>query len=112
MRLTRTQLDALYELTVVTDDGQTLGPVGHVYLDDHTQDATWVSARTGFFGMREVFMPIQGAKVEEGLIRVRFTKDYIMDAPRIDSEGHISETEQDELYAYYRVVRPGSAPTN
>lgn len=109
MELTREQLDALYELTVVSDDGHTLGPVGHIYLDDHTQQATWITAKTGLFGLREVFIPFQGARIEPEIIRVRFTKDYILDAPRFDTDGHISEAEQDELFVYFRVRRPGTA---
>lgn len=112
MELTREQLDALYDLTVVSDDGQTMGPVGHIYLDDQTQQATWITAKTGLFGLREVFIPFQGARVEPEAIKVRYTRDYIMDAPRFDSDGHISDAEQDELFRYFRVSRPrASDPT-
>src|SRR5690625_1328325 len=101
MELTREQLDALYEMTVVTADGHSLGPVGHIYLDDDSQQATWVTSRTGLFGLREVFVPFQGAHIDAEAITVRFTKDAIMDAPRIAADGHISEAEQLELFEYY-----------
>lgn len=106
MQITREQLDALYEMTVVSDDGHTLGPVGHIYLDDRTQHPLWVTARTGLFGFREVFAPFLGARIEPDTLKVRYTKDYIMDGPRIDSDGHITEQEQDELLRYFRLHRP------
>lgn len=109
MQLTREQLDALYELTVVSDDGHTMGPVGHIYLDDQSQQAVWVTAKTGLFGLREVFAPFYGARIEPDTLKVRYTKDYILDAPRIDSDGHITEAEQAELFRYFRVRRPDPA---
>ena len=110
MELTREQLDALYEMTVVSADGHALGPVGHIYLDDTTQQATWVTSRTGLFGLREVFAPFQGARIDAGTITVRFPKDVIMDAPRIAADGHISEAEQHELRAYFRLAGPVAQP--
>lgn len=111
MYLNREQLDALYDMIVVTDDGHTLGRVGHVYLDDETQHATWVTAKTGLFGLREVFIPFQGARLHQETIRVRYPKDDIDDAPRFGADGHISEAEQDELLRYYGLHRsePDSA---
>ena len=98
------------EVDVVSDDGHTLGPVGHVYLDDRTQQALWVTAKTGLFGFREVFVPFVGARIEPDTLKVRYTKDYILDAPRIYSDGHISDAEQEELLRYFRGTRPGVAP--
>lgn len=112
MELTREQLDALYDLTVVSDDGHTMGPVGHIYLDDETQRATWITAKTGLFGFRQVFIPFQGARIEPDTIKVRYTKDYILDAPRFETDGHISETEQDELFAYFGLRRPAGPPAD
>lgn len=103
MTLSQEQLNQLYESTVVSDDGQTLGRVGHIYLDDHTQRPAWVTFKTGLFGTKEIFAPLLGARFSENVIRVRFTKDYISDAPPIASDGHINDDEQAELYRYYRL---------
>lgn len=105
MALSQEQLNQLYESTVVSDDGETLGRVGHIYLDDHTQRPAWVTFKTGLFGTKEIFAPLQGARISEDMIRVRYTKDYISDAPNISSDGHITEAEQAELYQYYRLDR-------
>src|SRR5690625_294456 len=101
MELTREQLDALYEMTVVTADGHSLGPVGHIYLDDDSQQATWVTSRTGVFGLREVFVAFQRAHSDAEALTVRFTKDAIMDAPRIAADGPSSEAEHLEPSEYY-----------
>ena len=85
----------------VDNDGDKLGKVGQVYLDDQTQQPTWVSVSTGFFGTSETFVPIEGARFEGDDLHVSYDKGKIKDAPRIEADQHLSETEEAELYRYY-----------
>ena len=52
---------------VVTDQGDKVGSIGVVYLDDATEEPTWVTVHTGLFGTRESFVPLLGAAVRGGL---------------------------------------------
>ena len=101
MRITQDHIDQLYSAEVVDQDGSSVGNVGQVYLDDQTGEPAWLTVKTGFFGTKETFVPLAGADLDNGRVRVPFEKSYIKDAPNMDADGHISEAEQDELDRYY-----------
>ncbi|MDO5053316.1 MAG: PRC-barrel domain-containing protein, partial [Pseudoclavibacter sp.] len=44
------RLTRLFTATVVGSDGERIGKVGQVYLDDQTQEPNWVTVKTGLFG--------------------------------------------------------------
>ncbi len=90
------------DATVVGEDGSKIGKVGQVFLDDQTSEPEWVTVKTGIFGNAESFVPLQRASIEGSTVRVPFDKSTIKDAPRVDdSEGHLDEAEEQELYRYY-----------
>lgn len=96
-------IDAIQNGTVYDQDGDKVGSVGQVYLDDASGQPNWVTVNTGLFGTKETFVPLDRATVEGDDIRVPYTKDMIKDAPNIDSDGHIDEGQEAELYRYYQL---------
>lgn len=94
-------LDSLIGADVIGTDGGKIGTVGQVYVDTQTGTPSWVSVRTGFFGMSETFVPIDQADLAGAELRVPYTKEYVKDAPRIDADGSLEHSQEDELYAYY-----------
>ena len=86
---------------VVSTDGGKIGGIGQIYLDDSTGDPTWVTAKTGLFGTKESFVPLEGASVQGDDVVVGFDKDKVKDAPRVDPDGSLSPEEEDSLYNYY-----------
>lgn len=87
--------------TVVGRDGDKLGTVGQVYLDDTTGRPEWVTVKTGLFGTSETFVPLREAAVEGDTLRVPYDKSTVKDAPRVEADGHLSPAEEDDLYRYY-----------
>ena len=88
----------------VDNDGDKLGKVGQVYLDDQTGRPEWATVSTGLFGTSESFVPLAEATVSGGTLRVPYEKAKVKDAPRVDSDqGHLSPAEEEELYRYYGV---------
>ncbi|MEV6604418.1 PRC and DUF2382 domain-containing protein [Kutzneria sp. NPDC051319] len=86
---------------VVDRDGERVGKVGNVYVGDDNRQPQWVTVRTGLFGQKESFVPLQGAQISDGGLRVQTTKDAVKDAPRMDAEGHLSDEEGRRLYQHY-----------
>jgi hypothetical protein len=87
---------------VVDTDGETIGSVEQVFTSGDSDDAVFVTVRTGLFGMSESFAPLAGASLEDSVITVAFTKDTVRNAPRIDSDrGAITESQEQKLYSYY-----------
>ena len=101
MPLTENDLSGVYTGDVLSASGEKIGSVGQLYLDDQTGEPTFVTANTGLFGMSQSFVPLRGARVENGNVVVDFDKTTVKDAPRIDDDGSLSPAEEDQLYAYY-----------
>ena len=82
-------------------EGNKVGKIGQVYLDDRTGEPLWVTVSTGLFGNRQSFAPIAGSAFDGEDVRLAVTKDTIRDAPNVDDDEHISGDEQNALYDYY-----------
>jgi uncharacterized protein (TIGR02271 family) len=86
---------------VYDESGEKIGSAAEVYLDDETGQPEWVTVRTGLFGTKESFVPIRDASLTDDGIRVPVSKERVKDAPKIDTDGHLSPQEEQELYRYY-----------
>ena len=80
--------------TVVDRSGDKIGKVGQIYLDDTTQQPSWVTVNTGLFGTQENFAPLQGAQETGDGLRLSVDKDIVKNAPDVSDDGHIGEDEQ------------------
>jgi uncharacterized protein (TIGR02271 family) len=92
---------------VVSQDGNKIGSIGQVYVDDETDQPNWVTVKTGLFGTSESFVPLEGARIEGNDIVVPYDKELVKDAPRVDADGHLEPTEEDRLYAHYQLSDGG-----
>ncbi|MER5820075.1 PRC and DUF2382 domain-containing protein [Streptomyces californicus] len=92
-------------LTVYDNDGEKVGSVGRVYVDDDTGKPDWVTVKTGLFGMKESFVPLAGARRVGSDLHVAHPKESVKDAPRVDADAHLSVAEEEELYRHYGLTR-------
>ncbi|MFK5632978.1 PRC-barrel domain-containing protein [Ornithinimicrobium sp. LYQ103] len=97
------QLNMLYDAEVVDQDGEKVGAMGQIYLDNATGEPAWITVRTGWFGGRRVFVPLTTAEVLDGQIRCAYSMAKIKGAPDIEVDGHLSEADEQDLDAYYAV---------
>ncbi|SOD95131.1 DUF2382 domain-containing protein [Blastococcus haudaquaticus] len=86
---------------VYDESGDKIGSAAEVYLDDETGQPEWVTVRTGMFGTKESFVPIRNADLTNDGLRVPVSKSKVKDAPKVDTDGHLSPQEEQELYRYY-----------
>lgn len=82
-------------------NGEKVGAVGEVYLDDATGYPAWVTVNTGFFGTSESFVPLEGATVEGEDLHLPYTKAMIKEAPVQDADRHLEAEDEERLYEYY-----------
>jgi uncharacterized protein (TIGR02271 family) len=94
-------LDRVIGRDVYDESGSKVGSASEVYLDDQTGQPEWVTVKTGLFGTKESFVPIRDADLTDDGVRVHYSKDMIKGAPQIDTDGHLSPQEEEELYRYY-----------
>jgi uncharacterized protein (TIGR02271 family) len=97
-------LDTVLEwrgLTMVDRDGDKIGTIEEIYLDQETDQPEWALVRTGLFGSRSSFVPIADAGLGEGGVRVPYEKSLVKDAPNIDADQQLSPDEEATLYRHY-----------
>jgi hypothetical protein len=87
----------------VDAEGNRIGKITKVYRDEQTGQPQWLLVETGLLGTRRSFAPIHGSRLDgEQLVVLAVSKDQVKDAPDIDTDAHISESDQDALRQYYR----------
>jgi uncharacterized protein (TIGR02271 family) len=109
MPISSNQLDSLAAASgnVVSANGQKIGGIGQIYLDDSTGEPSFATVKTGLFGTAESFVPLADATVDGNDIRVNYDKDLVKDAPHVDPDGDITPEEEQRLYAHYGLASGG-----
>jgi len=105
------QARQLFGVQVVDADGDTVGTVNEVYLDDETDRLSWVTIATGWFGLGESFVPLDRADIGPDRIRVPFDKATIKNAPRYQSGAPLTPQDEDGLYRHYDIPINAADPT-
>src|SRR5215204_590442 len=96
MPISRDQLNDLVAANgnVVNTDGQKIGGIGTIYLDDRTGEPEWVTVKTGLFGASQSFVPLREADVVGNDNDDDYDKNVENDARRGDAGGDITDEEQ------------------
>lgn len=89
-------------------NGEKVGKIGQLYVDDESGRPKWATVATGLFGTSESFVPLERAELDgDQNLRLAYDKDTIKDAPRVDADGHIEESEEARLYEHYGLSGTG-----
>jgi uncharacterized protein (TIGR02271 family) len=87
--------------TMVDRDGDRIGSIDAIYVDDQTGQPEWALVNTGLFGTRSSFVPLAQAASSGDQVQVPYEKQLVKDAPRIDPDQHLSEAEEQQLWRHY-----------
>jgi uncharacterized protein (TIGR02271 family) len=87
--------------TMVDADGDKIGTIDAIYLDDETGEPEWALVNTGLFGTKSSFVPLAQASASGGQVQVPYDKQLVKDAPRVDTDQHLSEAEEQQLWRHY-----------
>jgi uncharacterized protein (TIGR02271 family) len=86
-------------------DGDKIGEITDIYYDDVTQRPEWLTVKTGLFGSKKSFVPLQGSTRygDDGDdLQVIYDKDLIKDAPKVDVDEHgYDYSSTDEMHHGY-----------
>jgi uncharacterized protein (TIGR02271 family) len=88
-------------MTAVDRDGDKLGKIEEIYLDQETGKPEWLALKTGIFGGHLSFVPLADARKDGDTITVPYDKGKVKDAPRVEADGQLSQDEEAGLYRYY-----------
>jgi uncharacterized protein (TIGR02271 family) len=87
--------------TMLDRDGDRIGSIDAIYLDDQTGQPEWALVNTGLFGTKSTFVPLAQATQTGDDVGVPYDKQLVKDAPRVDPDGHLSEAEERQLWRHY-----------
>jgi uncharacterized protein (TIGR02271 family) len=87
--------------TMLDRDGNRIGSIDAIYLDDQTGQPEWALVNTGLFGTKATFVPLAQAFQSDNDILVPYNKQLVKDAPRVDPDGRLSEAEEQQLWRHY-----------
>lgn len=102
MGMKRDGIGTMLGAEVRSVDQHRVGEVEQVFIDDESGAPKWVSVHAGVFGAVKSMVPVQNAQLDDGVLRVPFTKQVIADAPRVTDQGHLSPEEEEALRRHYR----------
>ncbi len=92
-------------------NGEKLGKVENVYLDNDTQRPEWAAVKTGLFGGHVSLVPLATAQYRDGTLEVPHTKDEVQNAPHHDPDQELSVDDERELFSHYGVDYGGDTAT-
>jgi uncharacterized protein (TIGR02271 family) len=88
-------------LQLIDRDGDKVGKIDEIYLDEQTGQPEWLAVNTGLFGTNVSFVPLAQATNEGDQVRVPYEKSQIKDAPNASADGQLSQEEEQRLYSHY-----------
>ena len=107
--LQQTQVRNVVGATAYDSDGEKIGKVDQLLLDDRTGRPEFVAAHTGLLRRHEALIPVADATLEGDRLLVPYSKHQVKDAPEVTvDDGHLDAAEEARLLAHYG--RGGSAP--
>ncbi|HET9732031.1 MAG TPA: PRC and DUF2382 domain-containing protein [Acidimicrobiales bacterium] len=101
MTITETELQARLGQEVVDRSGTKIGKLQEIYVDEQGGGPAFLAVKTGLFGSKSTFVPVEGAVTSGDALTVPFDKDFVKDAPNVDEDGRISPADEMRLFEYY-----------
>ncbi|MDQ6698462.1 MAG: PRC and DUF2382 domain-containing protein [Actinomycetota bacterium] len=98
---TQSDLQGWIGHTAVDQQGDKIGKIEEIYVDDQSGQPEWLAIKTGLFGSKLSFAPISGATNAGDDLQLPYTKDLVKDAPNVDADGHLEPDEEAALYQHY-----------
>jgi uncharacterized protein (TIGR02271 family) len=89
--------------TLKDRNGDKIGTIDALYVDQETDKPEWALVNTGLFGSKASFVPLAGATPREEDIVVEVEAQQVKDAPKMDSNEQLSEREEAELFRHYGI---------
>jgi hypothetical protein len=88
--------------TVIDRDGEKIGTLGEILLDSETDTPAWGGVRTGLFGRKESYLPLDELREIEGeALQAPFDKQQVVAAPGVDPDVAMTAEEEATLFRHY-----------
>jgi len=98
--LTIERLQSMQGAPVHSSEGDKIGSIEEVFVDQETGQPEWIGLGTGMLGTKRALVPVAGADVREDGVSVPYTKEQVKATPDVDSD-EISQELEAQLYSHY-----------
>ena len=88
---------------VTNQDGEKLGKVDGLFVDDQVNVPTWVAVGSGNFGSHHSLVPLAQTRFVDGRLLVPYSKDDLTLAPHHDPDEPLTVEQERTLFAHYNV---------
>lgn len=105
------RIEDLANATAYDVNGDKVGSVQDVYVNDTSGQPDFISVNHGLFGTGTSIVPLRGHSLRDGDLHLAFPKDRIEDAPDLDDNGHLTTNDQDALYRHYALTETQDVTT-
>ncbi|WJY68870.1 PRC and DUF2382 domain-containing protein [Corynebacterium auris] len=95
------RIEDLASATAYDVDGDKIGAVKDVYVNDNTGQPDFVAVNHGLFGGSDSIVPLRGHTLRDGELHLAFPKDRVKDAPDLAEDGHLTQQDQEAFYRHY-----------
>lgn len=104
--------DQLYGYNVVDSEGNKVGTVDGIWVDDATNELEFVGVKTGWMMGKTHIIPAAQAQIDSDgrTITVPYAESKVKDAPSFGTDAELSSDDEDQIYSYYGVDR-STAPS-
>jgi len=100
--LTPEELEHVIGGTAYSREGEKIGRIGNVYVDDETGQPQFLSVTTGLFGTNQTFVPAAEAERDGDRVTVPFAKESVKDAPNVRPDhGHLDLEDERRIFDFY-----------
>jgi anti-sigma regulatory factor (Ser/Thr protein kinase) len=94
---------------VIGDDGEDLGRIGQVFLDELSRQPVWMTVTSDAWDGAEMVVPLALAELDDGRVSVPYSIAVVRDAPRAGVDRRrLGSQHETELARHYGLDDPGT----
>jgi uncharacterized protein (TIGR02271 family) len=89
--------------TLTDRNGDKIGTIDSLYVDQQTEKPEWALVITGLFGSKASFVPLAGASARGDDVVADVEVHQVKDSPKMSPGDDLSEQEEAELFRHYGI---------
>jgi uncharacterized protein (TIGR02271 family) len=89
--------------TLMDKNGEKIGTIDGLYVDQETNKPEWALVTTGLFGKKASFVPLAGASPQGDDVVANVDAQQVKDAPKMEPDAELSEQQEAELFRHYGI---------
>jgi uncharacterized protein (TIGR02271 family) len=89
--------------TITDRNGDKIGTIDSLYVDEQTGKPEWARVSAGLFGTKSSLVPLAGASPRGEDVAADVELEQVKDAPKMAGDDELSEQQEAELFRHYGI---------